>query len=412
MRYASYALQELVNKYNSSKLRKGEAKINRKIKLPFTPENMPSYFIDGLQNKRDIINNEMIHLEKLDLIEINWIELNYLIKDIIINIRKIEDVHEFLGIKTLSDIINDRLHQINSLEKIVSIGWIKRAIKEMKNKLYEKELPSLLKNDFEFTLLMKTFIGIENKADEILPERLFSKRFLGNSKLFENSVRSKLITQYKKFGIESSFLTTDFEADDLLQEIGIVKSVEEIQVWGDLQYGLNERVMDFKDFCYGTTLNSDTIRNGDIVSIESTQMLIVENKTVFREYIKNKNVMNELVIYVGGFPGPDKKRFFRQVFDWVNNNRIANFKFFFWGDIDLGGFRIFSHLKLTIPDLVPFQMDSETFLKYIDYAEKAEEGYLKKVEKLLLKEHFSEFHPVIKLIIKTKKRLEQEALLL
>jgi hypothetical protein len=89
------------------------------------------------------------------------------------------------------------------------------------------------------------------------------------------------------------------------------------------------------------------------------------------------------------------------------------FKYLFWGDIDMGGFRIFDHLSSTVlPDLQPYRMDEATFLEYIKWAELPESEYLKKLGRLYDEERFSSFKGVINLMLTHKKRLEQEGLLL
>ncbi|MDD3198665.1 MAG: DUF2220 family protein, partial [Eubacteriales bacterium] len=82
-----------------------------------------------------------------------------------------------------------------------------------------------------------------------------------------------------------------------------------------------------------------------------------------------------------------------------------------WGDIDLGGFKIFLQIKNNISSRVkPWQMDSETLLKYKNMAGSYDENYRHKLEKALEDQSYAYFHDVIKTMLKYNIRLEQEAI--
>lgn len=84
--------------------------------------------------------------------------------------------------------------------------------------------------------------------------------------------------------------------------------------------------------------------------------------------------------------------------------------FYHWGDIDLGGIRIWKHLsdKLYIP-IIPLFMDKDTYTSYLAHGKEIEaKGYLIQLEKMLEDQSFKEFHEVISLILNYKKTIEQE----
>jgi len=407
MKYGFFVLHELLTRYNRSKHRKGEAKVNRSIRFNFQPSLFPEYFVDGLSSQVDVINEEMKHLENQGLIFICWMERDVLINYVDANLQKIDDIHVLLGINPLQEVIQERIHFFTRLRGSLQSPWILRFIDETLRMLEKKELPAVAKDADFLDLLEKSFHGIEEKGEDVLPERFFSKRFLGGSKLFEKHIRSRLVTLYKQYAAADC---SEWEEEDVLQEIGIVKSFEELQIWGDFLYGCEDKTLCFSDFPYGTTLNAETIRSGEVIRIGHQQLLIIENKSVFREYIKRKQNVDEMVIYIGGFPGPLKRRLFEQIQSWVDREKESSFTFRFWGDIDLGGFRIFHHLKSTVlPDLVPYRMDVKNFRSSMKWAESTDVNYIKALEKYRIDERFECFWLVIDEMLKHQLRLEQEA---
>ena len=88
-------------------------------------------------------------------------------------------------------------------------------------------------------------------------------------------------------------------------------------------------------------------------------------------------------------------------------------KVYHWGDIDLGGFRIFNSIKEIFPCLIPYRMDKETLEKNIDKAiEITDEGYIEELKKLLGDKDYEVFHPVLKVMVEKKIKLEQESLII
>lgn len=408
MKYGYMVLSELLDRYNRSKHRKGEAKVNRSVRFPIRLSSFPEYFIDGLNSQTEVINDELRHLAKQDLLSLNWLEKDVLIDSVDLNIARIEEVHDMLGVNSLQEIIQERIRFFSNLRDTFQTPWILRFVEEALLTLERKKLPNFAKDSDFLRLLTECFRGIEEKGEDLLPERFFSKRYLNDSKAFERHLRSRIITIYKQHSTTNG---SDLEDEDILQEIGIVKSLEEIQIWGDFQYTCEGNILDFSTFPFGTSLNGETIRIGEILRIGSESLLIIENKGVFREYIKRKREVDEVVLYIGGFPGPLKRTLFQQIKSWVDREQLANrFTFRFWGDIDLGGFRIFLHLKSSVlPSLLPFRMDVESFLLYTAWAEPMDESYMKTLMKLKDDCRYECFWPVIDEMSTRWLRLEQEA---
>jgi hypothetical protein len=397
-------MQSLLEKYDDSKHRKGEAKINRGIYFSITEHTVPDYFVDGLKNKRSVINQELKYLEQKGYIHIQWYDPDILISSVSLNLAKVSDAYALVGRSPLNQEIDALKILFAHLKTSFYTPWIQSFIDHILTLLNKQELPNNLKVKETLDLLIKTLEGIERKGSEVLPERLFSKRYLGNSKRFEKQVRSKLISIYKIYGDPSA---TEWDDEYILEELGIVKSVEEIQLRGHLKYRIEDSLVDFGGFQYGASLNSESIRAGAVHGISAVRIVIIENKTVFREFLRKEACMDDLVIYVGGFPGPDKRLFFQQIHNWTSKQH-SDKKFLFWGDIDVGGFHIYHHLLSVMPKLHPFRMDRATLLAHLQWVEEADKNYLKKIKKMLNEKRFSMFHSVMEIMLHEKIRFEQE----
>ncbi len=85
-------------------------------------------------------------------------------------------------------------------------------------------------------------------------------------------------------------------------------------------------------------------------------------------------------------------------------------QFWHWGDIDLGGFRVFAHLcRQTGLNLQPLLMDVETYRRHLEYGMEVSEPYIKQLKRLQSDPEYQVFWPVIADMVNRRKRLEQEA---
>ncbi|TQR92836.1 DUF2399 domain-containing protein [Paenibacillus ottowii] len=140
---------------------------------------------------------------------------------------------------------------------------------------------------------------------------------------------------------------------------------------------------------FGVTVHSQLMKAGRVIDLRAERILIIGNKTVFHEYIQSLSRIGNLlekkiiVVYLGGFPGPDKRFFLRQIQDKFDKNGLQ-IEVQFWGDIDWGGFQIFRHFQKSVfPQLRPYRMDKTTFHQHLDWAETFTADYQVKLEQLL-----------------------------
>jgi len=145
-----------------------------------------------------------------------------------------------------------------------------------------------------------------------------------------------------------------------------------------------------------------------ITDLKADTIITIENKASYREYCSQMGE-NTLSIYLAGFPGPMKKLFLQKLYEYTEKFRPET-RLLHWGDIDLGGFRIFRNMKDVVPTLEPHLMDVETLLKHRGQCQGLSKGYDKLLKALLEDMGYDEFHGVIKVMFQENIRLEQEGI--
>ena len=104
-----------------------------------------------------------------------------------------------------------------------------------------------------------------------------------------------------------------------------------------------------------------------------------------------------------------KARFFEKINEAID----SNMQVYFWGDIDLGGFKMFVRLKENIiPNLKPLNMGVVEYRKYLNSGLDKDNKYLDLLKELLNNNKYELFYDVIENIILNKKAIEQEIFLI
>lgn len=82
-----------------------------------------------------------------------------------------------------------------------------------------------------------------------------------------------------------------------------------------------------------------------------------------------------------------------------------------WGDIDLGGIRIFQYLKTNFfPWLRPYRMDVDTLVHYRSQAAPIGSDYADQLRQALNDENYAEWHELLQSMLELGVRLEQESI--
>jgi hypothetical protein len=305
---------------------------------------------------------------------------------------KTERIPKYQLIKQKEDLITTYYNKLKSpwIRKYTEQELLPKLNKGAGNKEYE-----------ELQKLLQCFLGLDQLEAPIF-KRIFSKRYLNNSKTFEKELQDRIIRIARKY-------CDDIEAEDamddseVLSQLYIEEYAQELSVKGSLKIEIMGKRIDTGIFPFGTVLNTQTMKNAVILDHPRiTKVITIENKA---NYIMEPFEEGTLIIFSHGFFSPLEREFLKQLRDKLSGQKIA---YLHCGDMDYGGIRIFQYIRSCIfPELQPYRMDIDTFEQYKAYGEPIEKGPLEKLKHL--KEPL--LQTLIDRIIETGLVIEQEAYL-
>lgn len=398
----------IINSYeNSTKIKQGIREGNKSVN--FT--KFADYNDDSNYKYRNNINEAANRLQDIGLIKIKWISKDNIIERIQYDLSDMDKFYELLGIKGKENDLKSVLEELNSCQADITNLDIKKIFIYWQNYIRDKyKLPPLIEDNEIRELIIRALKGIDELLlnSDTMYERVFSKKYLNSSKIFERKLRSRILSLIKKYFAE---LHEGYEDDQILKAVGIEKTTSELHMKGNIQFKLGEKTIDIADFPYGVALNSQTIRELHLLDFNFNKVISVENKANFN-YLCNQ-VENSLVLFSGGFYTPVQKRFLNMLYKQLLE-KYCNAQFYHWGDLDLGGFNIYKDIKNNIfYKLEPYKMSVEVIKEQADFCEKInDEKYILKLKKLLEYDEIQELHELIRFIIENKITLEQESLIM
>ena len=428
---AQQILTQLMDKYeNSASFRSGKPSMQR-VQLSLTDAVMQGYKSGEMDPEmRQALHVELIHLADKGLIELRWVkfEKGNILDKVYLQWDCIDQVYSYLQRISLREELNDFTVEMENWLRAVTDNevpetwhWLHTWATEVATVVHLRgKIPSSLIPDEPKPrqLLLNSLIGLVQKDQEILPMRLFSKRYLGHSKLFERQVQPYLVRLLRKYSwrFDENFDPDAINDDSvLLREVGIETAHEDIAFCGPIrfQYDPQNSIVDTNIFPHGLAIDSADVGQIQILNLSVSRILTIENKANYRFYVRNERRQDELVIYLGGFASPGQRRFIRLLRSYAEHNCSVPPTFQHWGDLDYGGILILQHLQNTCwPEVQPWRMNSELLDKFADLVEPFESIYRDKLKRLLENEKYRWAHPLLEKILEIGGTLEQEAILL
>jgi hypothetical protein len=248
----------------------------------------------------------------------------------------------------------------------------------------------------EDELLRDLCLALENlPGGEVeVPRRRFSQQVFGDSKRFK-AIEARLLRVLREYHPLGGL--PDHE---LLGEVGIVPNPLQLLIAGPVRLSLGGAVLDIGGVGAEVGLPFSYIRRCSLAWTEADQVLTVENLTSFHEVV-SALPPRTVVIYLGGYHQPVRRRFLKL---------FEGLRFWHWGDIDLGGFQIFVHLReQTGLEVAPWCMDLETYQAHEASGLPFDEAYGRRLAGLLERREYERFWPVITALLVAGRRVEQES---
>lgn len=258
-------------------------------------------------------------------------------------------------------------------------------------------LPAGLRHDsgalLEELCRVLEYLGPSGLAEEV-PRRIFSQRALGDSKRFE-AIQGSVVRLLREFW--SGALPADDR--DALAELGVVENPQHVFIAGPVVLdGLNVGAV-------GAEIGLPTVfvERCKVTSVEADTVITVENLTSFHQLVRCLPART-VAVYLGGYHNRVRRRMLLKLAE------AGVDQFRHWGDIDLGGFGIFVHLRrVTGLPLTPWLMDEETFRSHADRGKTFGDGYRRKLEALLKDPEYECFYQAMGEMLEVERTVEQEA---
>lgn len=413
MKLAYEILNILLNKYEKSSQSKGNI-CNRRILLKLDEKFGKYRKLD--YDEMEECNNTLIHFTKQHLIDFEWEKqrVGMIVEKVWLDKDHIRDAYAVANREYVGDVIQERIDIIEKYISSIKTDWILDFLNYYLDYICSKrKTKDLFSKDMSY--IEDVLIAFDNidKLKEPIPVRVFSLKCYKYSKTFENKYQNCVLSIIKKYEYTvKDLLDNDPELEisnnEILSQVNILAKPEIFEFSGNCDILTLNGTVNSSVFTSGMVLNNyfvDCIENIKFNNI--TDIIFIENRTNYYEYILNKKE-NEFVVFNGGFYSPQKAKFFRKIIEAVDDNMNV----YFWGDIDLGGFNMYVRLKENIiPNLKPLNMGLNEYRKYLYSGLNKEDKYLNVLKKRLDNDKYAIFYDVINDIILNKKTIEQESFL-
>ncbi len=186
--------------------------------------------------------------------------------------------------------------------------------------------------------------------------RVFSAMVFGKTKTFEQEYQSRVLSVLRQY---SPFYEEGMTDEELLKVHGILTYSQTLEWKGPLRYQMGAGPsVDTSNARYGTVVNAQTLEHAVPEALPDVKrVLVIENKTNYEDMEYRPDT---LYLFCHGFFSPKEIAFLKGIAAVAEEGT----EYFHWGDMDLGGIRIFQFNKKNIfPGLKPYKMDRETFYR-------------------------------------------------
>lgn len=225
----------------------------------------------------------------------------------------------------------------------------------------------------DFDELIRGIRAVTENLEECFVREL-SMKLYGDSKKLER-LRRRIESVIVEFSSEKERFDN---TEDVFAEFGVFKNPSLVMVKGNLSLLTTRDRIPLESLTDGIGIASRDLENIDFDKAASVdQIITIENLTAFyRVYEKNA-----LVIYLGGFHNQARRNLILKA-----QMAYPGAKLLHWGDIDVGGFKIYLDLcaKTGLP-FEPMHMGADVLEKYRRYTKQLTRNDESELDKLLNK---------------------------
>ncbi|MCL1809561.1 MAG: DUF2220 domain-containing protein [Clostridiales bacterium] len=405
-------LNSLLDKYERSSFFRDETKPIRRIMLNFYNCGKSDFsYYDIEQSERRIdVNSTVQDLTAEGLLAFEWMkgEHQHILAKVWLNPDNLRSAYLAAGREPKADAMEKILSEIDAARNNANSQWAQRFFQDISDDTTRKRsISSAVPSDNdERRLLFQAIAAIDESNGAEYTERVFSLKTFGDTKQFERTVRSKILSILRKY-LESD---DDAADSDLLKQVGIVQFPEQFEFCGNISLAFEQGTVNFGCLPGGAAIRSFDLCAGQLAVGASVKTITtIENYTNYLDYIRKTKADNELVIYHGGQISPRKLLFLRA----VARAMPVNCTWRHWSDIDYGGFLMLSRLRReVIGTVVLYRMGTGELVRYGSLAAPIRARYAEKLRSLKARPELADCFECIDYMLKNMVRLEQEAMLI
>lgn len=291
---------------------------------------------DYAKNNADILEKQGINEAVSVLTGMSFVTADYLkfsddIEKIYLLEEHLDAIYEYLkdeyGVVPQST-ISKLAHEI--VEKYICTGEIVQNYCESILAQIQDPRCLLIPERIEENLKMISFL---EKNKENLYVREASMLVYGDSKWFENNNYEEVCTIMRT---ETGRIREEGERNDaILSFFYVTPAEQEIFIKGNWRIEWEQCVLDISKFQGGIAIASGDVQSIKSISVNSENVMTIENKTSFQRL----KYVDSAMMYLGGFANRHQIEFLKKV---ISDN--PNVRYYHFGDIDIGGFLIHKHL--------------------------------------------------------------------
>lgn len=399
-RYDDWIMGLLLDKYERSTLYDDRNQRNVSISVTISRDILPEYYVEG-SVIYDTIHEQLENLEDQGLIKLIWQggRKRHILKKCVLNTEEAQRAYAKLNRKP-------KREQERRIERIcdkyagrhpVSDAFLEWILKRLRDGAGIRKYADIGEPaEFEKICELMIFI-LENKEECYL--RQFSIRHYHDSKKAEKYI-GKACRIIRDFSGESYW--SGLRTDEILEEFNIYRNPSLIMMKGCGVIKLPTRI-DLAEIPDGIGLSGEAALSVEWEEEESPPdaVITIENLTSYHQWNSSSRY---LAIYLGGYANRARCDFLTRLYKTFPECRYYHF-----GDIDAGGFRILCDLRKRTG--IPFRsygMDRETYRKYAAFGRDLTENDEAALSKMMENRDYMEHWDVIRLMLEKGLKLEQE----
>ena len=307
--------------------------------LPITIRAAKAYFETDSLSARDSVHAFLVNAEVAGAILLEWGK-GAAAQDLLrIRLCDADKLAEWLG-RPRAIKHADRIDRILTRMMTEAPEWLASSYEQsiQKWKLGKPAFRIKAEDTDTAANLFRVALAVATNKQADLDLRRFSVQLLNDSKAVENLL-GKLAPLLRSNPEWEQFS----DNNELFRVLGLEKFPPPIYVKGPMVFQYSDVQWDITGLRPFVGISPDLV-SSLALTINVPYLLTIENLASFQRHVREIED-NGIVIYSAGFPSPA----LTHVLNWLDRVLPNTCPCFHWGDRDIGGIRIFSHVEKSLP---------------------------------------------------------------